>query len=153
MKNFYLLNYDEYPNKKIRFNGTIDEEYKDDDLTKVIIEKNIYSNVVRYLILPFHRFSKNYYTIILSNETITIKELTDIIYDFYNKKELTLFDLKNLNDDDVYDYITEITISKKENPKLVVNPIDIMGEKTFLEYITIYEDQSGDIQYMLHLGS
>ena len=141
MKNFYLLNYDEYPNKKIRFNGTIDEEYKDDDLTKVIIEKNIYSNVVRYLILPFHRFSKNYYTIILSNETITIKELTDIIYDFYNKKELTLFDLKNLNDDDVYDYITEITISKKENPKLVVNPIDIMG------------DQSGDIQYMLHLGS
>jgi len=144
MKNFYLLNYDEYPNKKIRFNGTID-----DDLTKVIIEKNIYSNVVRYLILPFHRFSKNYYTIILSNETITIKELTDIIYDFYNKKELTLFDLKNLNDD----YITEITISKKENPKLVVNPIDIMGEKTFLEYITIYEDQSGDIQYMLHLGS
>ena len=144
MKNFYLLNYDEYPNKKIRFNGTID-----DDLTKVIIEKNIYSNVVRYLILPFHRFSKNYHTIILQNETITIKELTDIIYDFYNKKELTLFDLKNLNDD----YITEITISKKENPKLVVNPIDIMGEKTFLEYITIYEDQSGDIQYMLHLGS
>jgi hypothetical protein len=153
MKNFYLLNYDEYPNKKIRFNGTIDKEYKDDDLTKVIIEKNIYSNVVRYLILPFHRFSKNYYTIILSNETITIKELTDIIYDFYNKKELTLFDLKNLNDYYVYDYIKEITISKKENPKLVVNPIDIMGEKTFLEYITIYEDQSGDIQYMLHLGS
>ena len=153
MKNFYLLNFDEYPTEKIRLNGSIEEEYKDDDLTKVIIEKNIYSNVVRYLILPFHRFSKNYHTIILQNETITIKELTDIIYDFYNKKELTLFDLKNLDDDDVYDYITEITISKKENPKLVVNPIDIMGDKTFLEYITIYEDQSGDIQYMLHLGS
>jgi hypothetical protein len=153
MKNFYLLNFDEYPTEKIRLNGTIEEEYKDDDLTKVIIEKNIYSNVVRYLILPFHRFSKNYHTIILQNETITIKELTDIIYDFYNKKELTLFDLKNLDDDDVYDYITDIIISKKENPKLVVNPIDIMGDKTFLEYITIYEDQSGDIQYMLHLGS
>lgn len=153
MKNFYLLNFDEYPTEKIRLNGTIEEEYKDDDLTKVIIEKNIYSNVVRYLILPFHRFSKNYHTIILQNEIITIKEITDIIYDFYNKKELTLFDLKNLDDDDVYDYITEITISKKENPKLVVNPIDIMGDKTFLEYITIYEDQSGDIQYMLHLGS
>ena len=153
MKNFYLLNYDEYPNQKIRLNGTIDEKYKDDDLEKIIIEKNIYSNVIRYLILPFHRFSKNYYTIILSNEIITLKELTDIIYDFYNKKELTLFELKNLNEDDVYDYITEITISKKENPELVVNPIDIMGDKTFLEYITIYEDQSGDIQYMLHLGS
>jgi hypothetical protein len=153
MKNFYLLNFDEYPTEKIKLNGTIEEEYKDDDLTKVIIEKNIYSNVIRYLILPFHRFNKNYHTIILQNETITIKELTDIIYDFYNKKELTLFDLKNLDEDDVYDYITEITISKKENPKLVVNPIDIMGDKTFLEYISIYEDQSGDIQYMLHLGS
>ena len=153
MKNFYLLNFDEYPNEIIKINVSIDEEYKDDNLEKVIIEKNIYSNVIRYLILPFHRFSKNYNTIILSNEKITIKELTDIIYNFYNKKELTLFDLKKLDDDDVYDYIIDITISKKENPEIVVNPIDIMGDKTFLEYITIYEDQSGDIQYMLHLGS
>ena len=153
MKNFYLLNFDEYPNEIIKINVSIDEEYKDDNLEKVIIEKNIYSNVIRYLILPFHRFSKNYNTIILSNEKITIKELTDIIYNFYNKKELTLFDLKKLDDDDVYDYIIDITISKKENPEIVVNPIDIMGDKTFLEYISIYEDQSGDIQYMLHLCS
>lgn len=153
MKNFYVSNFDECPKEIIKINGSIDEEYKDDDLTKIIIEENIYSNVVRYLILPFHRFCKNYYTILLSNEKITIKELTDIIYNFYNKKDLTLLDLKNLDNDDVFDYITEITISKKEKPDLIVNPIDIMGDKIFLENISIYEDESGDIQYMLHLGS
>ena len=138
----------------IKLNGSIYEEYTDDDdLTKVIIKKNEYSNVIRYLVLPFHRFSKSYFTIILSNEEITMKELTDLIYNFYNKKELTLLDLKNLDEDDVYDYISEITSDKKENPQLVVNPINIMGDKTFLEYISVYNDNADDIQYMLHLGS
>ena len=153
MKNFYALNFDEYPNEIIKLNGSIDEEYTDDDLTKVIIKKNEYSNVIRYLVLPFHRFSKSYFTIILSNEEITMKELTDVIYDFYNKKELTLLELKNLDEDDVYDYISEITSDKKENPQLVVNPINIMGDKTFLEYISVYNDNADDVQYMLHLGS
>lgn len=152
MKNFYYLDFDEYPKEKIKLYGSINEEYTD-ELTKVVIEENNYSNVVRYLVLPFHRFSKNYYTIILPNHKITIKELTDMIYNFYNKTELTLLDLKNLDDDDVYEYITDMTCAKKQNPELVVYPIDIMGDKTFLEYITIYEDEAGDIQYMLHLGS
>ena len=152
MKNFYSLNFDQYPKEIIKLNGVIGEEYTS-DLTKVVIEKNNDTNLIRYLILPFHRFNKNYHTIILSNEKITIKELIDIINNFYTKKELNLIDLKKLDDDDVYDYITEITISKKENPKLVINPIDIMGDKRFLEYITVYEDDAGDIQYMLHLGS
>ena len=172
MKNFYLLNFYEYPKEIIKLQGLINKKYKDEndeddeneeedddkneneeDLTKIVIEKNLYSNEIRYLILPFHRFCKNYYTIILSNEKITIKELTNIIYNFYNKKELTLLDLKNLDDGDVYDYIRNITIAKKENPDLIVNPIHIMGDKKFLENITVYEDESGDIQYMLHLGS
>ena len=150
MKNFYSLNFDQYPKEIIKLNGVIGEEYTSEeytsDLTKVVIEKNNDTN----LILPFHRFNKNYHTIILSNEKITIKELIDIINNFYTKKELNLIDLKKLDDDDVYDYITEITISKKENPKLVINPIDIMGDKRFLEYITVYKD---DVQYMLHVGS
>ena len=67
MKNFYALNFDEYPQEIIKLNGSIYEEYTDDDdLTKVIIKKNEYSNVIRYLVLPFHRFSKSYFTIILS---------------------------------------------------------------------------------------
>jgi hypothetical protein len=28
-----------------------------------------------------------------------------------------------------------------------------MGSKKFIEYISVYEDQAGDIQYTLHLGS
>ena len=152
MKNFYYLDFDKYPKNRIELSGVIDEEYTD-NLTKVVIEENNLSNVVRYLVLPFHRFNKNYHTIMLSNQKITIKELTNIIYNFYNKTELTLLDLKNLNDEDVYDYIIEFTSAKKENPELIVNPIDIMGDKTFFEYITIYEDESHDIQYMLHLGS
>jgi len=152
MKNFYCLNFDEYPKDRILLSGKIDEKYTN-DLTKIVIEKNEYSNVIRYLILPFHRFSTSYYTIILSDEQITMKDLTDVIYDFYNNKELSLLDLKNLNDNDVYDYITNMVTSKKEEPELVVHPVDIMGDKKFLEYITIYEDEAGDIQYMLHLGS
>ena len=153
MKNFYCLNFDEYPKENIILNGMINEEYTDGDLTKVIIKKNEYCNVIRYLVLPIHRFSKSYFTIILSNEEITMKELTDLIYDFYNKKELTLLELKNLDEDDVYDYISDITSDKKENPQLVINPKDIMGDKKFLEYISVYNDNSDDIQYMLHLGS
>lgn len=152
MKNFYCLDFDEYPKERIQLDGTINEEYTM-ELTKVIIEENNYSNVVRYLVLPFHRFSKSYYTILLPNTQMTMKDLTDVIYNFYNKKELTLLDLKNLNESDVYDYITDITCDKKENPELHVYPTDIMGDKTFLEYITIHEDDAGDIQYMLHLGS
>ena len=153
MKNFYCLDFDEYPDEIIKLRGSINEKYTADNLTKVVIGKNDDTSVIRYLILPFHRFNKNYHMIILSNETITIKELTDIIYDFYNKKELNLVDLKSLDDDDVYNYITDIITSKKENPELVVNPIDIMGDKKYLERITIYKDDANDIQYMLHLGS
>ena len=61
--------------------------------------------------------------------------------------------MKNLDEDDVYDYISEITSDKKENPQLVVNPINIMGDKTFLEYISVYNDNADDVQYMLRLGS
>ena len=97
MKNFYSLNFDQYPKEIIKLNGVIGEEYTSEeytsDLTKVVIEKNNDSN----LILPFHSFNKNYHTIILSNEKITIKELINIINNFYTKKELNLIDLKKLD--------------------------------------------------------
>lgn len=154
MKDFYSLNFNEYPKDRIKLFGLIDEKNDNqDDLEKVIIEKNEYSNVIRYLVLPIHRFCYNYKIIMLSNDEITKKDIYSIIYDFYNNTELSLIELKNLNENDCYDYITDMTINKKENHELVVHPIDIMGDKTFIESISIHEDNAGDIQYTLHLGS
>jgi hypothetical protein len=49
---------------------------------------------------------------------------------FYNKKELTLLDLKNLDEDDVYDYISEITSDKKENPQFYLT-FSIEGDSNY----------------------
>ena len=182
MKDFFPLNFNEYPKMNIKVRGTLyninkgsesvdpsvdqsndssvdssvdqlDDLSAEENLDEIIIDENIYSNVIRYLVLPTHRFCGNYRSIILSNDVITKKEIYNQIYDFYNNTELTLNDLKNLNEDDVFDYITELTIEKKENPNLVVHPIDIMGDKKFFEGIYIETDKVGDIQYTLSLGS
>jgi hypothetical protein len=152
MKDFNPEPFCEYPKTQIILNGFINKKNVDQpDLSQVIITKNI--NVLRYLVLPFHRFCSNYKIILLSNDEITKKEIYDIIYDFYNNSKLSLIELKSLNEYDAYNFITNVTINKKENPHMDVNPIDIMGDKIVIEYISVYEDRAGDIQYTLHLRS
>lgn len=143
------------PNKK---SWKIHDLVKDIKLTKkqlsnIVIEINNDNKIVRYLVLPFHRFSSNYYTIFLENKSYTLGELLNLIYDFYNNKVLNYHDLKSLNSDDVYDYIDDACIELKNNPDSIIHPINIMGDKTYFEYICIDEDNVGDIQYILCLGS
>ncbi len=120
---------------------------------QVVIEENSNESVVRYLVLPFHRFSENYHTILLKNNSYTLKELLGIIYTFYNEKTLSYLDLKSLNSEDVFEYIDNACETLKENPNQIIHPIDIMGDKKFFEGIYIETDKVGDIQYILRLGS
>lgn len=126
------------------------------DMTKqnktVAIEKNTTNNL-RYLTVPIQRFSENYKVIMLDNDEYTICRLLRTIYTFYNKVELSLEDLKNINEDDVYDYVATQTKLKKENPTKKIYYIDLMADKIFLEGIYKKVDKSGDTQYYLLLGS
>ena len=121
-------------------------------LHKIVIPKNITSNI-RYLTVPIHRFASSLKVIILDNDEYSIYRLFITIYQFYNEKEISYEDLKNINDDDVYDYVTKIVIKKRTNPELKIYYIDIMGDKTHFETIYNKTDNSGDIQYYLLLGS
>ena len=131
-------------------------ELMETECEKIVIPNNDednYEDTVRILVLPFHRFSKNYYTMILENKSYTLYELLNIIYKFYNEKRLTYLELKSLDSDDVYEYIDNKCLHLKENPHAVINPIDIIGDKTFFQGIYYEEDNVGDIQYTLSLGS
>ncbi len=125
---------------------------KDEGKT-LAIEENPNPKVTRYLALPFHRFCSNYYIILLKNKSYTIKELLGVIYTFYNEKKLSYQDLKSLDCDDVFEYIDKRCLQLKENPELIINPINIMGDRRFFEGIYVETDNIGDIQYTLHLGS
>jgi len=133
-----------------------DELLTDIDKNKVVIPKNKTKNKtkkIRYLTLPIHRFSLNYEVIILNNNEYKVIDIINIINDFYNIKELTLLDLKRLNEDDVYNYIKNATILKKKNPEQKIHYTDIMGDKRYFEGIYYREDDMKDIQYYLLLGS
>ncbi len=121
-------------------------------LQTVVIEKNTTNNI-RYLTVPIQRFSCSLKVIFLDNEEYSIYRLLEIIYEFYNNRELSLEDLKNINDDDVYDYVTNATKQKKENPETKIHYINVMGSKKYFENICKQIDDSGDIQYYLFLGS
>lgn len=122
-------------------------------LNKTAIIKNEDKKIVRYLVLPLHRFSLNYYTILLDNIEYSIEDILTIIYEFYNNKELSYTELKSLNSCDVYDYINEQCLELKADPCKKVYPIDIMGDLIKFDRIYIDYDKCGDIQYMLHLVS
>lgn len=159
---FFDRDFSDYPkniiklpnNKSWSINDSIDEiKLSETELNLNAIPSNTDETVVRILVLPFHRFSLNYHTILLENKSYTINELLNIIYDFYNKKRLSYLDLKSINSDDVYDYINDQCIELINNPNTIVNPIHIMGEKIFFQGIYYEEDNIGDIQYTLSLGS
>ncbi len=121
-------------------------------LKTIVIGKNTTNNI-RYLTVPIQRFACSLKVIILDNEEYSIYRLLDTIYKFYNHTELSLEDLKNINDDDVYDYITTNTNTKKETPESKIYYINLMGDKKYFENICKLTDNSNDIQYYLLLGS
>ena len=121
-------------------------------LQKIVIPKNTSSNI-RYLTLPIQRFSNSLKVIILDNDEYSIYRLFITIYQFYNEKEISYEDLKNINDDDVHDYVTNAVIKKRTEPDCKMYYIDVMGGKKFFEQICEKKDDSGDTQYYLLLGS
>jgi hypothetical protein len=101
MINYLEKNFSDYPTETISLpkdkSWYIYDSIKKIKITKkqlqmIVIDVNKNLDTIRYLVLPFHRFSKNYYTILLENDSYTYEKLLNVIYDFYNKKTLTYFD-------------------------------------------------------------
>ena len=119
---------------------------------KIVIAQNN-ENIIRYLSLPLQRFLKNYHIIFLDNNQYTLRRLLDTICDFYNNYELSLQELKGLDSDDGFGYIDDAVIRIKENPEKKIYPKNIVGSLKYFENICIANDEAGDIQYLLCLGS
>lgn len=111
------------------------------------------NNISAYLILPFQRFNENQFWIELKNSTYTLEELLNVIYEFYNCKNLTLDDLEKLNSNDVYDYINNAKNKLINNPDSIVHPIEIMGDKRYFEGIIVNDNAHNIVLYYLRLGS
>jgi hypothetical protein len=133
--------------------GNVRDKPKNTKKNQFIVLNKVEGPNCRYLTLPIHRFEHNYKIIILDNEEYTYCRLMMVIYDFYNNKELTYEDLKNINEDDVYDYVTDLVKLKKENPNQKVFYSDVLAGKKYMENIFVNTDKAGDTQYYLSLGS
>jgi hypothetical protein len=111
----------------------IDSVYKplnENDKNKIAIPENI-TNKNRFIEVPVHRFSQNYEKIQLDNNEYSTIDIINIIYHFYNSKELTLIDLEKLNDDDCWNYIKNAKELKTTNPTEKIYYINIMGDCVF----------------------
>ena len=161
MKSYREVDFDQYPknriNVKINWDITnpIEEiEISEMEMEKVVIEKPKDKKKLHILVLPKHRFSRNYETIILPNKNIHLRKLLTIIHDFYHKHSMSIQELYSLNEVDVHNYIYDAIQHKKEDvEKNKIYPIDIMGDKTHFEGIMFEENEIGDVQYTLNLGS
>ena len=133
--------------------GTITDKPKNTKKNNYVVLEKVDEKEYRYLLLPTHRFSKSFKTVKLDNEEYTYYRLMMVIYDFYNNTELSYEDLKNLNDDDVYDIITDLVKQKKKNPNEKIFYYEVQAGKQYLENIFVNKDNAGDTQYYLLLGS
>lgn len=111
-------------------------------LNEIILSKSI-SN--KLLIVPVHRFEEYLEYIELSNNDITLKQLFNILYNYYNKEEITLEQLKKIPND-MDDYVRD-AIKKYKTTK--VYRINIIG--SLCRYEGIY--RISDNVYRLILGS
>ena len=121
------------------YNGKIISSKK---LNEIILPKSI-SN--RILVVPMHRFEEHEEFIELSNENITLKKLFNILFNYYNKEELTIEYIKKIPND-IDDYVKD-ALKKIKTEK--VYRIDIIGSLCRYEGIReIYNNI-----YKLILGS
>lgn len=152
MINYKLL--ENIQNNKICLNygWSISEKISDkiSYLFHIIIGANDSKNI-RYLCLPLHRLNKNYFTIILDDDEYTLFRLLNVIYDFYTNYKLSMQDIKQLDENDEYDIITNLINELKKGEIKNIYPIDIVSYKHFFEYISKNVDKNDDTQYYLQL--
>jgi hypothetical protein len=123
---------------------------KIDNLFNIIIRENDSKNF-RYLCMPLHRLNKNYFTIILDDDEYTLYRLLNVIYNFYVNYNLSIQELKQLDEDDEYDIISNLINELKKGEIENIYPIDIVSYKHFFEYIATNVDKNNDTQYYLQL--
>jgi hypothetical protein len=111
-------------------------------LNKIILPESISDKM---LIVPVHRFEEYYEYINLSKYNITLKQLLKILFNYYNKEEITLQQLK-LIPNDIDDYVKD-AIKKHKTEKIY--RINIVG--SLCRYEGICEIYNG--VYKLNLGS
>lgn len=100
----------------------------------------------KMLIVTIDRDSRYTKYIELDKEVITYKELFDILYKFYNKTELSLNELQDM-ENDISGYIKDAIVDIKKKKKIHI--IDIMGHLCRFEDVReVYQDV-----YELILGS
>jgi hypothetical protein len=88
-------------------------------LNKIILPESI-SN--KMLIVPVHRFEEYFEYINLSKDNITLKQLLKILFNYYNKEEISLQQLK-LIPNDIDDYVKNAI--KKLRPIFTFSPFEI----------------------------
>jgi len=156
-----IIEFIEYDNKKKLIDkygdyslNRINSVYKifnENDKNKIVIPENI-TNKNRFIKVPVQRFSQNYEKISLDNEEYCTIDIINIIYHFYNSKELSLNDLEKLNENDIFEYIKNAKQLKITNPNDKIYYINIMGDCVYFEGLISNEDFNS-IEYSLMLGS
>ena len=123
--------------------------FEDDEERPDLIERylsKIISNNAIILIVPIHRFRENNYSLRIEGPIDGYKILNEI-YHFYNHQKVTKKIIKDLNEDDVFDYVKKVKAKMNNNRE--VHYIDLMGDLIFFEGIS---KQMGNV-YFLELGS
>lgn len=148
----HLISWDIRTNPSTHADYYIDSKkiiLSEEEFNTVIIEKNTSINV-RYLLVQIHHYEDVYEIIMLNNDEYTVKDLSMVIYKFYNETFVTYAELKKLND--AYDCITEYCYEMKHN-NAKLRYVDIIMGKIYFEHIDKVIDNAGDVQYVLHLRS
>lgn len=106
----------------------------------------IISNKSIILLLPIHRFQENNYALTIEGPIDGFKILQEI-HKFYNEKRVVKKIIKDMTEDDVFGYVSNV--KNKINNNEEVHYIDLMGDLVFFEGI---RKERGNV-YFLELGS
>jgi hypothetical protein len=113
----------------------------DEDNIDFLNAKNLLNSIIlprtysqKYLIAPIQYYRSNNKIIVLGSHAITNFELLRILYEFYNVKVLTKYELEEINNDDYWDYV--------DSAKELSNPhySNTIGLLSNFEYIVRIEN-------------
>ena len=112
-------------------------------LDSVAIKKNFFK---MSLIVPISRDESAHASLTIKKSGVTYMQLFTLLYDYYNKHELSLEELHSIGNDG-WDYVKEAIASIKKGKRKYL--IDIMGDLCRFENVRKIRENT----YMLILGS